>query len=70
MTESTLKNGRHKLWISIEQTLQLPSIQNWKLKFLCRILDLTEADMDEWIWQDLKNEKSLPQLLDFQQNLN
>ena len=70
MAESTLKNAWQKLWFSIEQTVQLPSIQNSELNDLSRILDLTEADMDEWIWQDLKNEKSLPQLLDFQQNLN
>ena len=63
MAESTLKNAWHKLWFSIEQTVQLPSIQNSELKDLSRILDLTEADMAEWIWQDL-NEKALPQLSD------
>ena len=43
--------------------MQLPSIQNSELKDLIRILDLTEADMAEWIWQD-HNEKALPQLSD------
>ena len=36
----------------------LPTIQNSELKDLCSILDLNEAEMDEWIWQGL-NEKAL-----------
>ena len=63
MKESTIKNAWHKLSFSIEKTMQLPTVQNSELKNLCRILYLTEAEMNEWIRQDL-NEKALPQLSD------